>query len=370
MRRGAALQDLAIIEDGSVLVRDGIIAAIGTTRRIENLKEARAAIEIPVSGSIIMPAFIDPSLGLNLETSNGRAAHPVKRKRLAEFNDESLTLMRACLQHGTLTAEVKAHGAFGDFRSDITVLRRLIDISTQPIGLIRTWRIGHPPRSEEQLASFQEALIAITGRKLARFLELVVQPEEPLHPLLFAVPETARLPIKLHWPGGPADVLSGILARLSPFTISSPSSLSESECAVLKRVNSLLVFCPGREVLEERNGDCARQLTEDGAAIAIASGYDATHAPGFSMQMAVAFAVLRLRLPVEAAIAAATVNAAYAVGCGQVAGTLEFGKRADLLVLNVPDYREIPRRLGINHVGFAIREGNLVLNRTRWRMGA
>jgi imidazolonepropionase len=110
-------------------------------------------------------------------------------------------------------------------------------------------------------------------------------------------------------------------------------------------------------------------LAASGAAIALASGYHAARAPSFSMQMVIALATLRLGLAPEAAIIASTINAAYAVGCGHVIGSIEHGKRADILVLSVPDYREIPRRFGINHVGIAIREGNIVLNRTRWRIG-
>jgi imidazolonepropionase len=86
------------------------------------------------------------------------------------------------------------------------------------------------------------------------------------------------------------------------------------------------------------------------------------------MQAVLTLAVLWQGLSAEQAIAASTVNAAHAVGRGHLTGTLEAGKRADLLVLNVPDYREIPRRFGINHVVMAIREGNVVFNRTRWKV--
>jgi imidazolonepropionase len=69
----------------------------------------------------------------------------------------------------------------------------------------------------------------------------------------------------------------------------------------------------------------------------------------------------------EEAWGAATINAAYAVGCGDITGSLEIGKQADLLILNVTDYREIPRQFGINHVAMVFRDGAIVLNRTRWR---
>jgi imidazolonepropionase len=111
-------------------------------------------------------------------------------------------------------------------------------------------------------------------------------------------------------------------------------------------------------------------VADAGGAIALSSGYDANQAPGFSMQMAVSLAVMRGQLTVEEAITAATVNAAYAVGCGETAGTLEVGKRADILVLTIPDYREIPRQFGINHVGIVLRSGEVVLNRSRWKIGS
>lgn len=353
-----------------MLIRDGTIAAVGTTRRIENLKEARAAIEIPVNGSIVMPAFVDPSVDLSLEAGNGASGHPAARKRLAAFSSESMTLMRACLLHGTLTAEVKAHAVLNDFRSDLAVLRRLAALSTPSIEIIRTWRIGQLGPDEPLSGAFQQTLTSVSIRKLARFVELSADSEQPITDGLFAMAESSRVPVKVRWAGGSPEALAHVLARFNPFTIECHSNLSDAECAVLKNAKGILVFTPGREVLEERTDGCARSLIEAGAAIAIGSGYDANYAPSFSMQMAVALAVLRLRVSVEAAVTAATVNAAYAVGCGQVTGSLEFGKRADLLVMNIPDYREIPRRLGINHVGFAIRAGNLVVNRTRWKMGA
>ena len=79
---------------------------------------------------------------------------------------------------------------------------------------------------------------------------------------------------------------------------------------------------------------------------------------------------MRLGLTVEEAFTAATINAAHAAGCGHVTGSLEFGKQADLLILNVSDYREVPRQFGINNVEMAIRHGSIVLNRNRWKAAA
>jgi imidazolonepropionase len=77
--------------------------------------------------------------------------------------------------------------------------------------------------------------------------------------------------------------------------------------------------------------------------------------------------VVRLGLTAEEAFIAATINAAHAAGCAHLTGSLEYGKQADILILNVGDYREVPRQFGINHVDMAIRQGSIVLNRTRWK---
>ena len=58
-RRGADLRNLGIIQDGAVLICDGLISEIGTTRRVDNLAEARNAIEINVTGKIVLPGFVD-----------------------------------------------------------------------------------------------------------------------------------------------------------------------------------------------------------------------------------------------------------------------------------------------------------------------
>jgi imidazolonepropionase len=85
------------------------------------------------------------------------------------------------------------------------------------------------------------------------------------------------------------------------------------------------------------------------------------------MQISLALAVVRLGLTAEEAFSAATINSAYAAGRGDVTGSIEVGKHADLLLLNTPDYREVPSQFGVNHVDMAIRGGNVVLNRTRWK---
>ena len=154
-RRGAALQDLGIIEDGSVLIHDGLIASIGPTRRIENLKAARGAQEISVEGRIITPGFIDAGLHLSLRRSETLSQF----KRITDFHEDSLNLMRLCLQHGTITVEVKGSADDQKFHSDIAVFRNLAKIGDTPVRMMRTWQIGSQTGRMPSSMSPRQALV-------------------------------------------------------------------------------------------------------------------------------------------------------------------------------------------------------------------
>ena len=366
-RRGSALQDLGIVQDGSVLIRDGFVIAVGTTRRLENLKEARGALDIDVHGSVVMPGFIDAGLKISLRDGAPDAAG--KPKRIGQLYDESLELLRSCMHHGTLNAEVKATAAAADFHSDLSVLRRLAKIGNNPVGMVRTWHLRRLPAPGEQMTDFKNTLARLSRRGLVHFLEITAGDEETVSDELLHAAREADVDMKLHWTGGTARALRNVLSRVNPQTVSCSSFLSQAEASVFANCDSAAVFSPGHE-LGQPSGQGPRHAVDAGAAVALSSGYDASETPGFSMQMAVSLSVIRSQLTTEEAIAAATVNAAYAVGCGETAGTLEQGKRADILVLTIPDYREIPRQFGINHVGMVLRDGTVVYNRSRWKIGA
>ncbi len=367
MRRGAALHDLGIIEDGSVLIRDGTIAAVGTTRRLENLKEARNALEIPMAGRLVMPGFVDASLSLSAEDPQ----HPHKRKKMGDFYEDTLALMRSCLQHGTLSADVKASGEGRDLRSDVSVLRKLAHIGSNPVRMVRTWRLIMPSRSgHENSNNLQAMLVVLARRKLIHFLEVTKDSHPALDDRALAAAQEAKLGMKLVWAGGSAAALAELLSRFHPHTVCCVPHLSLAECSILAQTPAIAVFATGKEVFEGPNDVSARQLADSGGAIALSSGYESSSAATFSMQMSLSLAVVRLGLTPEEAFIAATINAAHAAGCAHLTGSLECGKQADVLILNVPDYREVPRQFGINHVEMAFRQGNVVLNRTRWKVAA
>jgi imidazolonepropionase len=81
------------------------------------------------------------------------------------------------------------------------------------------------------------------------------------------------------------------------------------------------------------------------------------------MQLILSIACSQMRMTPAEAITAATLNAAYSLGLSDRLGSLEEGKQADIVLMKVPDYREIPYFFGVNHCAVTIKKGNIVINR-------
>jgi predicted amidohydrolase YtcJ len=317
-----------------------------------------------------MPGFVDPAIQVSLYENRASPEATAKRKQALKFHDECLLLLRSCLQHGTLTAQFKVFAEPTSMPADLAALRQLKTIGSVPVNTVRSLRLPLSAFDETKLAAVAARLATLRRRNLVQGLELFAEPELNPSRSFWEMLAQSELPLNLLWPGGAPEALGRFLADACPRSIFCPAELSAPECARLAHSLSIAVFTPCKELLEERENPSAKKMLDAGGAIALASGYDSKHAPIFSMQMVVALAVLRLRLTAAQAIAATTINAAHALGCAHEVGSLEAGKRADILVLGLSDYREIPRRIGVNQLLMALRDGNFMINRKRVKASA
>jgi imidazolonepropionase len=94
-----------------------------------------------------------------------------------------------------------------------------------------------------------------------------------------------------------------------------------------------------------------------GAAVALATDYNPGSSPTISMPMVLSLACTQMRMTVEEALTAATINGAYALELGARKGSVEAGKDADLAFFELDDYREIPYWFGGNHCAAVMMAG-------------
>ena len=102
-----------------------------------------------------------------------------------------------------------------------------------------------------------------------------------------------------------------------------------------------------------------------GAAITLASDFNPNNSPSYSMAGVISLACSQMALTPAEAITAATINGAHALRRADLAGSLEPGKLADLIVLNAADYREVPYRFGMNQVHATVKRGRVIYREGR-----
>ena len=208
----------------------------------------------------------------------------------------------------------------------------------------------------------REVLPAVARRKIARFADLHVETGEAGLEAAARYLETARelgFLLKLHTDqfqrsGG---VLLGV--RYGAVSVDHLEYSGPDDVASLARSGTIATLLPGSSFHLGGRFAPARELVDGGAAVALASNFNPNTCPTFNMQTIVSLACSQMRLTPAEAIAAATINGAHALRRGEVCGSLELGKSADFVVLNVADYREIPYRFGVNAVHMTVKRGKI-----------
>jgi imidazolonepropionase len=112
----------------------------------------------------------------------------------------------------------------------------------------------------------------------------------------------------------------------------------------------------------------ARSLIDAGAIVSLATDYNPGTSPTLSMPMILSLACTQLRMTPAEAITAATINGAYALRRDKDIGSLEVGKRGDVAIFDVEDYREIPYYFGVNKCWMTIKNGEVVHGGSPYRM--
>lgn len=385
-RAGAAMGDIGVLHDVDVLIEGETIAWIGPhgERRFDGAERLDCA------GRTVLPGFVDSHTHI---TFAGDRAHEfamrlrgatyqqiaaagggilstmraVRGSSVEQLVERSRPLVRSAFRHGSTTIEAKS-GYGLDAASELRLLEAIDRLNgAEGPDLVATFLGAHdvPPEHREDRERYideiiDEMLPAVAARGLARFCDVfsdtgyyTVEESERI----FAAARAHGFELKVH-----ADELSGfggaeMAARVGAVSADHLLMISDAGIEAMREAGVVATLLPGTAFYLGLPYAPARRMIERGLTVALATDCNPGSNMCENMQMTLALACMGMRMTVEEAITAATLNGAAALGLSRSIGSVEVGKRADLAIFDVPDYPAIVYHYGVNQVVAVVKNG-------------
>lgn len=400
-KRGAAMRDLGIIPDGAVAVRNDQIIDVGPTARM--LSRYAAGRLIDAGSRVVMPGLVDPHthlvwageradefemrLGgasyLEILAAGGGINATVRQTRAAsrqELLEETRPRLRRLLAHGSTTIEIKT-GYGLTVQDEVKQLEAIWCLQDEFVGtLVPTFLGAHavPPEYLDDMEAYvnlvvHEMLPTVAQRVTSELRDMPfcdVFCEDGAFSLaqskqVLVAAKGLGFPLKIHVdefaPLGGTRLAVELGATSADHLVCTPAD----EISLLAQSDTIAVALPATPF---GLGDCdftpARALIDQGAALALATDCNPGPAWCESMPFVIALACRYMRMTPAEAITAATINAAHAIGLGQHVGSLEPGKRADLIILEDDKHAFLGYRFGANPVRTVIVGGKVTIENT------
>lgn len=392
-RSGDGQEEIGLVEEAAVAAAgDRIVYAGPAGGLLGRVRIANDAIRIDAGGGLVMPGFVDPHTHLlfagwragefgmrvggagygEILAAGGGILDTVERTRAA--TEEELVAIGArrlarMLELGTTTLEAKS-GYGLEMSAEAKLVRAARRLAqTEPTDLVVTLLAAHAvPREyrdnrERYLTEVERMVSALADRVdyVDAFCEEGAFSVEECR-RVFRAARAAGLGAKLH-----ADQLgdgggAALAAEVGAVSADHLDYVSRAGIDALASAGTVAVLLPSVPlyVMSSRQAPAAR-LQGAGVPIALATDFNPGTSPVESMGVVVALACMLLRMSPEAALVAATRNAAAAIGLADRVGSLEAGKLADLQIYDVDDYRMLPYRFGQLRPRMVIKRGRVVV---------
>lgn len=399
-QRGQSLGDLGIIPDGAVAITDGVIAAIGTAADLRSRYSPAQTID--AGGKLVTPGLVDPHTHViwagdraheferriggatyqEIMAEGGginRTVQDTRRADRATLVEQSRRRLDSMLAHGSTTVEAKS-GYGLDTATELAMLGAIAQLDREhPIDLAATFLGAHaiPPEHTNDPDRYVDLVIS---EMIPAAAEWKAQhwPDTLFCDVFcevgaFSLDQSRRIleaghahgmALKVHVdefePLGGTRLAVELEATSADHVVVTPPD----EIEALGQSNTIAVSLPPTPFgLAHTRYTPARAMLEAGTALAIATDCNPGTGWNESMQFVMALATRYLRLTPAEALAAATINAAYAIRRGDRVGSLEPGKQADLVIWDADSYPHLSYRFGTNLAHTVIKRGQVVYTR-------
>ena len=391
-RAGKEADELSILENGALAIKGEKILAVGTTEEIKANYISDKIID--ASGKVVMPGFIDPHTHpVFVHTRENEFEMRIKGKSYVEISQKgggirsSIEAVRKAsedelyelaekrvwrmIRNGTTTLEAKS-GYGLSTESEIKmlkVIKRLND--SLPIDIIPTFMGAHefPTEYKDNHEEYirilkEEMMFEVKKQNLAVYCDIFTEEHvfniEQSRDILNRAKELG-FKIRMH-----ADEIKPIggaelAAEVGAVSADHLGAASDEGIAAMKKAGVIAILLPGTIFsLGMKSYARARNMIDSGLPVALATDYNPGSCNCDSMQFIITLACLQMKMTVAEAITAATINAAYSLERGDKVGSLEIGKQADILIMDMPSYKFLPYHFGSNNVQIVIKKGKII----------
>ncbi len=391
--RGKDMSNLQIIEKGIIRAENGIITYVGPdTFEDRHVYNHGAAVD--VHGNCVLPGFVDSHTHfvfggerseefswrlkgesyMSIMKRGGGIASTVKATRALDIDtmfSRGRQMLNRMSRMGVTTVEGKSGYGLDDHTeiNQLKVMKRLNDMSEKKVDVVSTYLGAHavPPeysgRPDEYIDFMIDYMLQpIHDNKLAEFCDVFcedgVYTVEQSRRLLTAA-KKAGFKLKIH-----ADEIvsyggAELAAELGAVSADHLLCASDKGIKAMAENNVVCTLLPLTAFALKGDYARGREMIDAGCAVALATDLNPGSCFSGSIPLTFALACINMGLSIEEAITAMTLNGAAALGRADSIGSIEVGKKADLVIIKSPDYNFIPYYVGMNSVTGVIKNGIL-----------
>ena len=392
VKTGLAMRDVGINTDGAVECKEGTITWVGTTAEYSGeIPEDMSVID--ARGMVALPGFIDShthtvfsgsrenefalrSAGAayqEIADAGGGILNTVKSVRTASKRDLKRSArhhLTEMMRHGTTTVEIKSgYGLTVD--DEIKMLEAIAELREEELtDIVPTFMAAHavPPEFAGNAQAYVELIVGtmlpyVVRKGLARYCDVFCEHgyfDVGDSRVILSAARAAGLRLKIHAEEFSVSGGAELAADLKVTSADHLEHVTEKGIEALANSGVVATILPGVSFVLHQQYAPARQLIDSGVAVALATDFNPGSCMSFSMPLMMTIACTQMRMTPEEALVASTLNAAAALDLSATHGSLEVGKKADILLADIPDFRFLAYHFGVNHVGSIVKNGTLL----------